>query len=104
MRSFALSAMFAKCRVFEVPSFLPNAEFRRIWNLKSVKFGRMPNVAACRGFPVPIFMNAEFAICRVFLSAQFFRLLWAEFAKSRVLSNARFCHVTACRRLPAVKS
>ena len=93
------NAEFAKCQVF-----LPNAKFCRIRNLPSVKFRRMPNLAACRVFKVPIFLNAEYATCRVFPSAQFFRLLRAEFAKSRVLSNARFCRVTACRRLPAVKS
>ena len=89
--NFSLSIARYQASQRPVPSFFaesqisPNAEFA------SVKFRRMPNFAACRVFKVPIFLNAEYATCRVFPSAQFFRLLRAEFAKSRVLSNARFC-------------
>ena len=94
---------FVMCDVCQMPS-LPSAKFFAECKFRRRKFRRMPNFAACWVFKVPIFLNAEFATCQVFPSAQFFRLLRAEFAKSRVLSNARYCHVTACRRLPAVKS
>ena len=87
-----------------VPSFFakskisPNAEFAEC------KISANAEFCCVSSFLSANFSECRVCTCRVFPSAQFFRLLRAEFAKSRVFSNTRFYRVTACRRLPAVKS
>ena len=101
---FSLSIARYQASQRPVPSFFaeskisPNAEFAECKISANAEF-------CC----VSSFLSANLSECRVchmlsFSECSVFPTAEGRVCKSRVLSNTRFCRVTACRRLPAVKS
>ena len=108
MPSLPSAKFFAECKISPNTEFAEckisaNAEFCCVSSFLSENFFWAPSFPHAEFFRVPSFSDG-IRSKRAYIYLASHGLLRAEFAKSRVLSNAKLYRVTACRRLPAVKS